>query len=132
MECPSFKDRAPSPGKGRQWGIAPIYGDGAKLPIPVFFYILLMARTVLLSTRASKGLMVLDKRTRDRIGNALKILSGPPTRTSSNLDIKKLKGLRGREDLFMLRIGKYRIIFFQDKKEIWVTDIIHRSLGYDW
>ncbi|MCD6146431.1 MAG: type II toxin-antitoxin system RelE/ParE family toxin [Thermoplasmata archaeon] len=43
-----------------------------------------------------------------------------------------LKGLKGREDLYRLRVGDYRIIYYEDDECIKVTQIIHRSRGYDW
>ena len=44
----------------------------------------------------------------------------------------KLKGIKGREDLYRLRVGDYRIIYYENSKCIKVTQIIHRSKGYDW
>jgi len=43
-----------------------------------------------------------------------------------------LKGLKGREDLYRLRVGDYRIIYYKDDECIKVTQVIHRSRGYDW
>jgi mRNA-degrading endonuclease RelE of RelBE toxin-antitoxin system len=34
----------------------------------------------------------------------------------SKIDTKKLKGIKGREDLFRLIIGNYRIVYFEDLK----------------
>jgi mRNA-degrading endonuclease RelE of RelBE toxin-antitoxin system len=48
------------------------------------------------------------------------------------LDVKRLKGVGGREDLFRLRVGDYRIIFFEDEESVKVTQIIQRGKGYDW
>ncbi|MCI4326559.1 MAG: type II toxin-antitoxin system RelE/ParE family toxin [Thermoplasmata archaeon] len=64
---------------------------------------------------------------RERIHAALQELAG-----SERGDVKRLKGTRGREDLFRLRVGDYRVLFARSRGEIRVTRILHRSEGYDW
>ena len=84
-------------------------------------------KEILLSTPARKEYEKLDEKTKTRIKTALKkIARGIKT------DVKKLKGIKGREDLYRLRVGDYRIIYYEDTKCIKVTQIIHRSKGYDW
>jgi len=85
-------------------------------------------KEILLSTPARKQYGDLEKELRSRIKNALKdIAVGNEKR-----DVKKLKGLKGREDLYRLRVGDYRIIYYGDDECIKVIQIIHRSRGYDW
>jgi len=47
-------------------------------------------------------------------------------------DLKKLKGTKGRHDLFRLRIGNYRAIYSIENNTIWITEIIPREKGYKW
>ncbi|WP_082691308.1 type II toxin-antitoxin system RelE family toxin [Paenibacillus rubinfantis] len=59
-----------------------------------------------LSTDSEKYLRKLDKPTRVRILNHLKILTENPRHPE--LDIKKMQG---RSNLYRLRIGSYRILY---------------------
>ncbi len=68
---------------------------------------------ILLSAIAKKQYGELEKELKSRIKN-------------------ELKGLKGREDLYRLRVGDYRIIYYGGDECIKVTQIIHRSRGYDW
>lgn len=82
---------------------------------------------VVLRSTASKYLMRLDERTRERITNALIDLSCEPPQG----DIKKLRG----SALHRLRVGNYRIIFDIVDGEIVVTRIGPRGdvyKGGDW
>ena len=59
-----------------------------------------------LTKRSVKYLRNLDKNTRFRIQNHIKILSGNPRHPE--LDIKKLQG---QSYLYRLRIGDYRVLY---------------------
>lgn len=87
-----------------------------------------MDREILLSTRAQKEFKKLPIRAKERMRKALKAL----TSHSRSLDIKKLKGIDGRRDLYRLRVGDYRITFYPESDLIKVIRIDHRSKGYDW
>lgn len=87
-----------------------------------------MFDTVLLSSRAQKEFKNLAGKIQNRIREALKNLAS----SSKRLDIKKLKGVDGREDLYRLRVGDYRIIYYPEGKVIKVIRIEHRSKGYGW
>lgn len=89
-----------------------------------------MTKQILLSKAATKEYGKLQKSRRDQIKTALERLSKPELRY--RLDVKRLKGVGGREDLFRLRVGEYRIIFHEDEKSIRITQIIHRGKGYSW
>jgi len=86
-----------------------------------------VTRQVLLSGPANRTYSDLPDRVRQRIHSALTQLA-----SSGRGDVKRLRGTRGREDLFRLRVGDYRVIFALASTEIRVIRILHRSEGYDW
>ena len=86
-----------------------------------------MTRDVLLSDRAQREFGRLPSIVRQRIRKALVEFA-----STGRADLKRLVGTRGREDLFRLRVGEYRVVFALTETEIRVTRIIHRSEGYDW
>ena len=77
---------------------------------------------------AQKFLDKLENKMKVTIKEQLKKLSENPY--SKHLDIKKLKGLRNKPDIFRLRVGDYRIIYFIQEDKIWVTEIMKRETGY--
>lgn len=83
---------------------------------------------VFLHESADKFLNKLDKKLQANIKEQIKRLSENPY--SKQLDIKKLKGSRNKPDLFRLRAGEYRIIYFVHEGKIWVTEIMKREKGY--
>ncbi len=89
-----------------------------------------MRKKVLLSKIATKGFNKLQKARKKQVKSSLEKLSEPELRF--RLDVKRLKGVGGREDLFRFRVGDYRIIFSEDEDSLKVTQIIHRGKGYDW
>ena len=72
----------------------------------------------------------MPKDMRYRVKKALYALSD--AEKSRILDTKKLKGVNGRENLFRLRIGNYRVIYFEDVKSFKIIQIIPRGKGYKW
>jgi mRNA-degrading endonuclease RelE of RelBE toxin-antitoxin system len=88
-----------------------------------------MSKKVQLSTKAQKELKKFPKDVKTRIRTALQNLAEIEVK---RLDIKKLKGIEGREDLYRLRVRSYRITYFPEKNEIKAIRIIHRSKGYSW
>jgi mRNA interferase RelE/StbE len=89
-----------------------------------------MSKPVFLSKIAKKQLDSLPDDTRNRIKNALYTLSD--AEKSRKIDTKKLKGIKGREGLFRLRIGNYRIVYFEDVKSFKIIQILHRGKEYKW
>ncbi len=87
-----------------------------------------MAKLIVLSSRAQNEFKKLSKSVQDRIIKSLKNLASG----SERLDIKKLKGVDKREDLYRLRIGDYRITYYPEQKEIKIIRIDHRRKGYKW
>lgn len=85
---------------------------------------------IFLHEDAEKFLNRLDDKTKSNIKKRLKDFSEDPY--SKKLDIKKLKGLKGKPDIFRLRVGKYRIIYFVQEGRILVTEIMKREKGYDY
>jgi len=77
---------------------------------------------------AEKFLNKLDKKIQTNIKEHMKKLSENPY--SKQLDIKKLKGLKNKPNLFRLRVGDYRIIYFIEEEKILVTEIMKREKGY--
>ena len=86
-----------------------------------------MTRDVLLSERARRDFGRLPESARSRIRRALFEFAA-----TGRADVKRLAGIRAREDLFRLRIGEYRIVFAVTATDIRVTRIIPRGEGYPW
>ena len=87
-----------------------------------------MSKQVLLSTRAQKEFKNLSKSMKRRVNESLSKLSEGDTR----LDIKKLKGVGDREDLYRLRVGEYMIVYYPERKTIKVIRIDRRDKIYEW
>jgi len=60
----------------------------------------------------------------------MKTLSEDPY--SNRLDIKKLKGIAKKPDLFRMRVGDFRIVYSVSEGAIWITEIMRREKGYDF
>ncbi len=43
-----------------------------------------------------------------------------------------MKGTKGRQDLYRLRIEEYRVIFAIEDDVVYVLEIIPRGHGYKW
>jgi mRNA interferase RelE/StbE len=69
-----------------------------------------------------------DIETKNRLIEGLKKLEHDPL----SHDVKKLKGTKGRQDLYRLRIGGYRAVFSIDGNVVYVLGIIPLELGYGW
>lgn len=79
---------------------------------------------------AARFIRKLDSKAQQRIKNALFLLEEDPFCSRSKVDIKKLRGTKGRQNLFRLRIGEYRAIYSIEGKIVWVTDVFRREKGY--
>ena len=89
-----------------------------------------MSKAILLSKIVGKQLGLLPEDIRNKVKKALYSLSEPEN--SGMLDTKKLKGVRGGADLFRLRIGNYRVVYFEDVDSFRIIQIFHRGKGYKW
>lgn len=76
----------------------------------------------LYSKTSLKYLQTLDKKTRKRIFSGIEKLPNKG-------DVKKMKGQK-LKNIYRLRIGKYRIIFLQEKEWIKILDIDTRGDVY--
>jgi len=83
-----------------------------------------------LHPEAARFLDGLNLKTKKRIKDSLHQLREDSVRSRPKADIKKLKGTKGRTDLYRLRVGEYRIIYGIEDRIIWVTDIFQRGRGY--
>jgi mRNA interferase RelE/StbE len=79
---------------------------------------------------AVKFLRSLEAKKRDKIKDSLSMLGEGPYTGRPGADIKKLKGTKGRQDLYRLRIGSYRVIYSVEGNIVWVADIFIRGKGY--
>ena len=89
-----------------------------------------MSKAILLSKIAGKQLESLPEDIRNKVKKALYSLNYPEK--GGMLDTKKLKGVRGGADLFRLRIGNYRVVYFEDVDSFRIIQIFHRGKGYKW
>lgn len=90
-----------------------------------------MPYAVLLHPKALRTLRSLRPEDRARVEKALKGLETDPFRSRSGADIKKLRGTKGRQDLYRTRIGRFRAIYGIVGKEVRVTDLFERGEGYE-
>ncbi|MFH0889893.1 MAG: type II toxin-antitoxin system RelE/ParE family toxin [Candidatus Aenigmatarchaeota archaeon] len=83
---------------------------------------------VLIHDAADKSLRSFEKKVRERIKQQIKLLAENPY--STQLDIVKLKGINDGPDLFRMRVGNYRVIYFIQDGKILITDIGRRERIY--
>jgi len=79
----------------------------------------------------AKSLERLEPKLRERIKSALRRLAEDPYQPRAGVDIVRLTGTKGRQDLYRLRVGDYRAIYAIENKVIYVTDLFHRAKGYE-
>jgi len=84
-----------------------------------------------LHKEVAKALARMEPKLRASILRGLRVLGNNPYESRSGVDIVKLRGTKGRQDLFRLRIGNYRAIYGLEGKVVYVTDLFHRGRGYD-
>jgi mRNA interferase RelE/StbE len=89
-----------------------------------------MPYEVKLHREVVKTLAEMNPKLRSSIIRALRALQKDPFQRRSGADIIRLKGTRGRQDLFRLRIGDYRAIYAVEGNVVYVTDLFHRGKGY--
>lgn len=89
-----------------------------------------MPYEVKLHREVVKTLSRMSPELRSRIIKALRGLRTDPFRSRSGMDIVRLSGTKGRQDLFRLRIGDYRAIYAVEDNVVYATDLFHREKGY--
>lgn len=90
-----------------------------------------MPYKVRLHREVAKTLERMSPKLRSRVVRALRALEANPYESRAGADIVRLRGTKGREDLFRLRIGDYRVIYAVMAEVVYITDIFHRGRGYD-
>ena len=90
-----------------------------------------MIYKVLLHPKAVKALRSIHPKDRARVKRALRALASDPFTSRSGADIKRLHGTGGRQDLFRLRVGRFRAVYAVEGKEVLVTDLFERGAGYE-
>lgn len=89
-----------------------------------------MSYQIMFHPGAAKFLEKLEEQLKNRIKDAARQLEQDPFQSRSGADIKKLKGTKGRHDLFRLRVGDYRLIYAVENETVWITEIFSRGRGY--
>ena len=89
-----------------------------------------MPYEVKLHREVAKTLERMSPQLRSRLIRGLRALEANPYESRAGADIARLRGIKGRDDLFRLRIGDYRVIYAVVAGIIYVTDIFHRGKGY--
>ena len=84
----------------------------------------------MVSPEAKKQLEELSKDQRQRIIKTIKQLEHDPIKKRPKVDIKKLIGIKGKPDLFRLRVGNYRIIYEVSEETVWISEIVKRGKAY--
>lgn len=79
-------------------------------------------RQVVFSAAATRKWLKLPQQLRDRIGRKLDVFAA-----TGQGDVKKLKGQPGAR----LRVGDWRVIFYEERETIVVVAVGHRREIYD-
>lgn len=89
-----------------------------------------MRYEVRLHREVVKALDGMSPQLRSRIVRGLRALRDDPFQSRSGTDIVRLRGTKGKHDLFRLRVGEYRAIYAVEDNVVYVTDLFHRGKGY--
>jgi len=89
-----------------------------------------MSYEIKLHREIAKTLAGMSPKIRSRLIEALRALQNDPFEARPGADIIRLRGTRGRQDLFRLRVGDYRAIYAVEDNVVYVTDLFHRGKGY--
>ena len=86
-------------------------------------------REVFLSKTAMRQLERLRRDIADRIRKKLRVLEEDPLRARPGADIRLLWAY-DEPQLYRLRVGDHRTLYFVMEKEVRVTEVLHRSQAY--
>lgn len=89
-----------------------------------------MPYEVRIHREVAKTLESMSPQLRSGIIRGLRALKANPYESRAGADIARLRGTKGREDLFRLRIGDYRVIYAVVAGIVYITEIFHRGKGY--
>ena len=87
----------------------------------------LMPYKVFVSKTFQRKFQEFPNKQQDRIRKALKELQEDPYTSRPNCDVKILKDTKPKKH--RLRVGDYRIIYFVEKNDVKIIDLIKRKLG---
>ena len=87
-----------------------------------------MPYTVLVSKKFQQKFHQFPNKIQNQIRNALKELQEDPYTSRPKCDVKELKDTHPKKH--RLRIGDYRIIYFIEKNNVKIIDLIKREIGY--
>jgi len=85
---------------------------------------------LMISPEASKQLGDLQADIRANIVCSVKELVDNPIKSRAKADIKKLVKVKGKNSLFRLRVGEYRVIYEVSDGTVWISEIVKRSAAY--
>jgi len=89
-----------------------------------------MPHEVKLHREVAKTLERMNPQLRSRTIRGLRALEANSYESRAGADIARLRGTKGREDLFRLRIGDYRVIYAAVAGIVYITEILHRGREY--
>lgn len=78
---------------------------------------------------AREGVQILPPGARQEIKSALQLLANK--KAAKGLDVKRLLGTF-KKPLWRLRVGAWRVVFYEDGDALYVVRVFPRSQGYDW
>lgn len=90
-----------------------------------------MPYRVLLHEKVRATLDALPTARARQVKATLARLAEDPFAGRSGVDVKKLKGTHGRQDLYRVRVGELRAVFAIEGRDVLVTDLFRRGEGYD-
>ncbi len=90
-----------------------------------------MRYRVLLHPKARKALLSMHPQDASRVRRHLRELEQNPFSRRPGADIKRLRGTKGRQDLYRIRIGKFRAVYAVEGDKVLVTDLFERGAGYE-
>lgn len=90
-----------------------------------------MRYEVRLHRDVAKALSRMELKLKKRTMQGLRALQEDPYEPRPSADIVRLRGTRGRQDLFRLRIWDYRAIYGVERNVVYLTDLFHRGRGYE-
>ena len=87
-----------------------------------------MTYTVLVSKKFQQKFQQFPNKIKNQIRNALNELQEDPYTSRPKCDVKELKDTHPKKH--RLRIGEYRVIYFIEKNNVKIIDLIKREIGY--
>ena len=86
-----------------------------------------MSYTVRTAKKAEKQIRALPRSVKKKIGEIVDVLKNEPI-PARTYDVKKIKG---RENIYRIRVGSYRMLYLLEEDRITILLVLHRSNAYD-